>query len=496
MTGIGASARSAPDATAIVMGNIRLSFGELDERCRSLAGELRAGGLSRGDRIALLAANRPEVLEVTSAALRAGIVPVPVNPLLAPPEIEYLLEDSGARWLFADRRFESPALDRTITFGDAYERLLHEAAPGPLADVVLGRPMHYTSGTTGSPKGVWVPPVSPEAAEARSANFIRMWGLNSDDLHLVCSPLAHSAPMRFSLRTLEAGGTVVVLTRFDAAEALATIEMYGVTTTFMVPTHLERIVTLGDRAMARHDTSSMKLLAHAGAPIRETTKRRVLDLFPDSTVWEFYGSTEGQATRISTAEWLRKPGSVGPATSGARIIVTDEGGAELPPGQAGVVWIADPGGEKFEYWRDAEATRRAWRAFPLEPGSSDTVAAFTVGDLGYLDSDGYLYLVGRLHDTIITGGVNVYPQEVEKVLSSHPAVAEVAVYGAPHDEWGEEVRAMVVGVPGFPLDPELLREWARERLAGYKCPRRIDVVAQVPRTATGKVKREPPGAPE
>jgi long-chain acyl-CoA synthetase len=495
MTGIGACARSTPDAAAVVVGHSQRSFGEFDERSRALAGAFREGGLGRGDRIAILTANQPESLEVTSAALRAGIVPVPVNVLLTPPEIEYLVEDSGAPWLFTDRPFESPALERTITFGDAYERLLHEAAPAPLADVVLGRPMHYTSGTTGAPKGVWVPPASEDIAQRRSADFIRVWGLNSDDVHLVCSPLAHSAPLRFSIRTLEAGGTVVLQNRFDAAESLAAVELFGITTAFMVPTHLERILALGEVALARHDTSSVRLLAHAGAPIREDTKRRILDHFPEGSVWEFYGSTEGQATRISSAEWRRKPGSVGTAPPGGRIIVASEEGTELPAKATGMVWIADPSAERFEYWGDAATTRRAWRSFPAAPGSEESTTAFTVGDLGYLDADGYLYLAGRLHDTIITGGVNVYPQEVENVLSSHPAVAEVAVYGAPHDEWGQEVRAMVVGHTGFPLDPEHLRGWARERLAGYKCPRRIDVVAQLPRTATGKIMRGPPGAP-
>jgi acyl-CoA synthetase (AMP-forming)/AMP-acid ligase II len=485
MPGIGEAARSAPDATAVVMGRYGQSFGELDERSRAIAGVFRAEGLERGDRVAILGANRPEVLELASAALRAGIVPVPVNVLLTAPEIEFLIEDSGARWLFTDRPFESPSLEQTITFGDAYERLLHDASPAPIADVVLGRPMHYTSGTTGTPKGVWVLPASEDLAGKRSIDFIRLWGLNSDDVHLVCSPLAHSAPLRFSIRALEAGGTVVLQERFDAAETLAAVELFGITSTFMVPTHLERILSLGDVALARHDTSSMRLLAHAGAPIREETKRRVLELFPEGSVWEFYGSTEGQATRISSAEWLRKPGSVGTPPPGGRIIVTSEEGSELPLGATGLVWIADPNPERFEYWGQEAATRRAWRRF------GDAIA-FTVGDLGRVDADGYLYLSGRLHDTIITGGVNVYPQEVERVLVSHPAVAEAAVYGAQHDEWGQEVRAMVVGTHGFPLDPEHLRQWARERLAGYKCPRHIDVVPELPRTATGKVKREPP----
>jgi long-chain acyl-CoA synthetase len=426
----------------------------------------------------VLSANRPESLETTTGALRAGMVPVPINPLLTPPEIAFLLEDSGARWLFTDRAIElDPGVERVVTFGDAYERCLHEAKPGKVAEVSKGRPMHYTSGTTGRPKGVWVPPLSEADALATAQGFIELWALGADDLHLVCSPLAHSAPHRFALRTLEAGGTVVLQQHFEAEEALASIDLMGITTTFMVPTHLERIMGLGHR-VARYDISSVRLLAHAGAPIREETKHKVIDAFPRGSVWEFYGSTEGAATRISSEEWLHKPGSVGTATPPCRVIIKTEGGGHAPPGETGEVWIEDPTGARFEYWGDPEKTAAAWDG-----------SAFTVGDLGYLDDDGYLFLTGRKHDTIITGGINVYPLEVEAVLESHPAVKEAMVYAVPHPEWGQEVVAQVVGVPGFPLDAELLRKWARERLAGFKCPRQIEIVESLPRTVTGKLQR-------
>jgi long-chain acyl-CoA synthetase len=280
------------------------------------------------------------------------------------------------------------------------------------------------------------------------------------------------------MRTLEAGGTVVLQPKFDAASALAGIELFGVTSTFMVPTHLERILELGPKKLRGHDLSTMRTLAHAGAPIRPETKRKVIDAFPDGSVWEFYGSTEGQATRISTSEWLRKPGSVGTALPGAEILVLADDGRPVDPNEAGQVWVRDPGAERFRYWRDKRKTRDAWRD-----------DAFTVGDLGYLDEDGYLFLTGRRHDTIITGGVNVYPQEVEAVLLEHPAVAEAVVFGIESDEWGQEVRAHVVAAPNMPLDGDRLRSWARDRLAGFKCPRVIDVVPELERTATGKIKR-------
>ena len=479
MSGIGGFARSAPESIAIVAPRVQRSFSDLDQRQRRLAGALRGAGVGRADRIALLTNNRPEALEVTTGALRAGIVSVPINALLTEPEVRYLLEDSGARWLFADRPVDAAgAVERIVTFGDAYERLLYEAPVADICDHVLGRPMHYASGPTGRPKGVWAEPVEDTRAAEVSQDFRTLWGLQSDEVHLVCSPLAHSAPHRFATRTLEAGGTVVLTPRFDVEEALRTMSAFRVTSTFMVPTHLERIAALDERKRGRNDVSSVRLLAHAGAPIREVTKRAAIDLFPSGSVWEFYGATEGQATRISTQEWLRKPGSVGLPRPGAEISIRDAQGRVLDSGRVGEVWVSDPSIERFEYWQDPEKTAAAWQG-----------GAFTVGDLGYVDEDGYLFLTGRKDDTIITGGVNVYPQEVEAVLLAHPSVADAAVYGAPNDEWGEEVRALIVPRAGF--DADELRRWARERLAGFKCPRHIDVVDELPRTATGKVLRRP-----
>ena len=482
MSGIGGHARAAPDSTAIVSMGRTLSFSELNERQRLLAGALKAVGIEEGDRVAILTRNSVESLEVTTGALRAGIIPVPINPLLTEREAEYILQDSGARWLFADRPIEPlPELDQVLTFGDAYERCLVEASPIDIADHVRGRPMHYTSGTTGAPKGVWVRVMDPDSAAEISADFISYWGLEQGDIHLVCSPLAHSAPHRYAMRTLEAGGTVALQSRFDAAETLAAIDLFNATTTFMVPTHLERILALGDKHIRRHDLTSMRLLIHAGAPIREHTKRKTIAVFSAEAVWEFYGSTEGQATRISATEWLGKPGSVGRPREGAAVIIKNDNGKPAPSGEIGTVWIKDPRIDRFQYWGDRAKTRRAWKA-----------GAFTVGDLGYLDPDGYLFLSGRSDDTIITGGVNVYPQEVEEVLSQHPDVSEVVVYGVSNEEWGQEVHAAVVLRPGATSDPSSLREWSRDLLAGYKRPRAIEIVDELSRTASGKVRREPP----
>ncbi len=483
MPGIAEAARDAPDSTAVITPGRSISFAEFDARQRKVAGHLRSIGLGVDDRVAVWATNRIETLEITIGCLRAGVVPIPINPLLTDPEIAYLIEDSGARVLFADDTQKrgvpaSPNVEHVITSGDAYERALHDATPASLASCALRRPMHYTSGTTGRPKGVWVAALDEQNAERASMRFRSLWQLAGDEVHLVCSPLAHSAPNRFALRTLEAGGTVVLQARFDPAETLAAIELFGVTSTFMVPTHLERIVALGARGTGRHDVSSIRLLAHAGAAIRDATKEAVIATFPRDAVWEFYGSTEGQATRISSSEWKDHRGSVGRPLPGGSIEIRDANGDAVAAGVEGEVWIRPADGDRFEYWNDSIETEAAWDG-----------DLFTVGDLGRLDDDGYLFLTARKHDTIITGGVNVYPAEVEATLAEHPDVAEAMVYGVADDEWGQQVHAQVVAAAGRTVDPTALRAWARERLAGYKNPRVIAVVDTLPRTATGKLRR-------
>ena len=486
MSGLGGRTRSAPDHPAVICGDISLSFGQLEDLQARLAGFLGAASIGIGDRVAVLAANSIEFLVVTVGCLRAGVVPVPISPLLTEPERAHLLDDSGARMLFADRagrarpdrRVTHPAIERTVIMENLAEEL-NGYEPAVLSDVTLTRPMHYTSGTTGRPKGVWVPLVDEVAAKARSEAFRAQWSMTGADVHLVCSPLTHSGPHRFALRTLEAGGSVVIQGRFDAAATLAAIQRHGATSTFMVPTHLERILALKPEQLQAHDLSSLRLLAHAGAPIRRVTKERAMELFPADSVWEFYGSTEGGFTRLAPRDAIDHPGSVGRPDEGAIIEIRDEdSGSRLGVGEVGVVWLRDPGAERFEYWRDEAATAAA------RDGD-----AFTVGDLGRLDDDGYLYLVGRPGELIISGGINVYPREVEEALVGHPEVSEALVYGADDPEWGEQVRASVVAAPKGSPDPEALRTWLRDRLAPHKCPRTIEVVAELPRTTTGKLKR-------
>lgn len=481
MSGLGSRTQSAPDHPALVDGDHSLSFGELDDLQARLAGFLATQSFTTGDRIAVQAANSIELLLVTVGCLRVGIVPVPISPLLTRTESAHLLNDSGARLLFADEGHDTGSV--VVPMAGLVDELRRQE-PGALSDATLTRPMHYTSGTTGKPKGVWIEPVDETRAAARSADFRAEWGMTEADVHLVCSPLTHSGPHRFALRTLEAGGTVVIQKRFDAASTLSAIERHLVTTTFMVPTHLERIFALESPELHSHDLSSIRLLAHAGAPIRRITKERALELFPIDSVWEFYGSTEGGFTRLSAREWIEHPGSVGRPREGAHIEIRDRSsGGPVGTGEVGVVWLRDPRAEHFEYWSDEDATAAVWDG-----------DAFTVGDLGHLDGDGYLYLVGRPGDLIISGGINVYPREVEEALMSHPEISEALVYGVADPEWGQQVRALVLAIPGRAPDPEALRTWARGHLAPHKCPRTIAVVDELPRTTTGKVRRVPPAS--
>jgi long-chain acyl-CoA synthetase len=339
---------------------------------------------------------------------------------------------------------------------------LSDASPAELADVPLARPMHYTSGTSGRPKGVWSGVLGEREARALFDDERDVWGFSADDVHLVCSPLFHSAAIRFSAATLLSGGDVVLLSKFDAAEAAEAIERERPTTSFMAPAHLQRLFA----QLAVPDLSSFRLLAHAGAPCPEPLKRAAMAAFPAGAVWEFYGSTEGQFTVCPPDVWLEAPGTVGRARPGRRLSVDADG----------VIWCQVPSYARFEYWRDPAKTAMAWRG-----------DAFTVGDLGRLDDDGRLFLDGRRDDLVITGGVNVYPAEVEHVLSAVAGVGEVAVFGAPDERWGQRVCAAVVADGA--VDTSAVIAHARAHLAPYKCPKDVFIVDALPRTATGKVRR-------
>ena len=412
--------------------------------------------LEPGDRVALLVPGSPAYLDAVISLLVRGVVPIPLDPRLTDHERRRILAD----------------LDPTLVVTE--EAALTEVTAGwQPGDVPLARPMHVTSGTTGSPKGVWSGVLSREQAEALLAEERELWGFDASDVNLVLSPLYHSAPLRFAMGTLLAGGRVVGLeppVGFDAARVTATIRRERPTTMFCVPTHLQRLFehwdTLGDRD--RPDLSCFRLVAHAGAPCPDFLKRRLIEAFPPGSTWEFYGSTEGQFTACRSEEWLEHPGTVGRARPGCSLSVDGDG----------VIWCRVPDHARFEYFRAPEKTAAAWRhtAFGDE---------FTVGDLGRLDDAGYLFLDGRREDLVISGGVNVYPAEVENTLAGHPGVTDVAVYGVPDEQWGQRVVAAVVGT----ATAAELDTWCRERLAPPKRPKEYVVLDALPRTLTGKVLR-------
>jgi long-chain acyl-CoA synthetase len=431
---------------------IRVTAADSLVRQRRTAGGLRRRGLRGGDRVALLVPGSCDVVSAALGALRIGVVPVPLDPRLTQRERDALLDDIAPALVVDD-----PALVDELSAGPE-----EELAPWPLA-----RPMHVTSGTTGRPKGVWSGVLPVDQAEALGREEQELWGFEAADRHLVLSPLYHSAPLRFAIGTLLAGGDILVPGPFDPARAAEVVAEHRPTSTFCVPAHLHRLFAHLDDTAADLDLSCFRLVAHAGAPCPAPLKRRAMAAFGPEVLWEFYGSTEGQFTACPSAEWEQRPGTVGRARPGRRLFVDD-----------GVIWCVVPEHARFSYWRAPAKTASAWRQTP-------DGAAFTVGDLGRLDGDGYLYLDGRREDLIISGGVNVYPLEVEQALGEHPEVSEVAVFGVADDRWGQRVCAAVVGG----VEAETLDAYARERLSPPKRPKEYFALPDLPRTPTGKVRR-------
>lgn len=417
---------------------------DADRAQATVAGALRRRGFDVGDRLGLCLPSSARLLHAIGGALRSGVIPVVANHQLLPAERAVIRDDADVRWWIED---------------DAELATLFEGTAGELADVPLGRPMHYTSGTTGKPKGVWSGVLSEADAARLWGEEQEQWQLAADDVHVTCSPLQHSAPIRFALGTLLAGGTVVLPGPFSAEGITAAVAEHRPTTTFCTPAHLQRL----DEQGALGVLSSLRFVAHAGAPCPDALKRRAIDAI-GPTLWEFYGSTEGQFTVCSAAEWLERPGTVGRARPG-RVLEVDADE---------VVWSHTPPWAQWTYWRDPVRTAEAWRD-----------DAFTVGDLGRLDDDGYLFLVGRRSDLIISGGVNVYPAEVEGVLATVPGVVDVVVFPRADDRWGQRVCVAVVG----DVDPAAVTAFADTHLAPYKRPKEVHVVSAIPRFGLSKVRR-------
>ncbi len=419
----------------------------VEASARRAAAWLRDRGIRSGDRVAVVASNRPGFVALTMGALRSGVVPVLLNAHLGAAERARMMKDAD------------PAL---VVTGESWPDL--SSGPGDdIADHPLARPMHYTSGTTGLAKGVWSGVLAEADAAALAADEQDLWGARGGETYLVCSPLYHSAPHRITISALAAGARVVVFEQFDAGEVARAFIEEQVAGAFLVPTHVRRLL---DGPFA---APGARRILHAGESCPDVLKTRAIEAFGAGNLWEFYGSTEGQFTLCSSEEWLDRPGTVGRARSGRRLRISEPG-----PDGVGTVFVSAPPFARWEYWGDPEKTAGAWRQ-----------DEFTVGDLGRVDADGYLFLEGRREDLIITGGVNVYPAEVERVLVRHPDVEEAAVFAVPDDEWGQRVCAAVVGA----VDPDAVRAFARERLPGSHAPKRVIAVASLPRTETGKVLR-------
>jgi long-chain acyl-CoA synthetase len=493
--GLGAHAAAAPDRTALVCGTRRLTYGELDGWVNRIAHAFAARGLGPGGRVAILLPNCPEFLAVTHAAAKLGALAVPINWRWRRSEIAYVLEDAAPDLLVLDRSFLEegaparaaagrPAADRCLVVGGGADLPSFEEAVAaardtpPAAALPTGgfNVLVYTSGTTGRPKGVVHPTFDPAVGFEAQKRLVDMWGFRTDDVHLVVGPMYHTMPNAYAAQHLFVGATVVIMPRFDAAECLQVIASERVTTSSMVPAHFIRIIELPPDVRAGHDLSSVRKILHAAAPCPPEVKRRIMQVFPPDTIWEFYGASEGPGTIISPSEWLERPGSVGRPWPGVTVKILDDDGGEVPSGAVGTIYLSTLGSRKFSYHNAPEKTAAAFRG-----------DFFTVGDMGWLDDAGYLYIADRRTDMVISGGVNIYPAEIEATLLTHPAVVDAAVFGVPDERWGESLRAVVEPRPGIALSAESLQAWCRERLADYKTPRSVELVAELPRDPNGKV---------
>jgi len=488
-----------PDEPAVVEGDRVSTFAELNAQANRLVRALRRRGVRPGAGIALLCTNRTEFVEVVVAADRAGLRLTPVNWHLTGEEAAYIVDDCEASAVVADARYGDVATIATahaahatvrLAVGgdvDGFEPYADALAPEAGDDIdepCIGTRMLYTSGTTGRPKGVHrdVSTAAPTAATTAALAWASGYRAGRGQLHLCTGPLYHAAPLQLSLVVPQTGGVgVVLMDGWDAGETLELIERHRVTHTHMVPTMFHRLLSLPQEVKERHDLSSLGFVVHGAAPCPVPVKQAIIDWW-GPIVAEYYAATEGSGTVVLSHEWLQRPGTVGRPDPSDHILVLDDAGDPLAAGEVGTVYLKAPDEARFDYFKDADKTASAYRG-----------GYYTLGDVGYLDDAGYLFLTDRSANLIISGGVNIYPAEVEAVLITHPAVGDVGVIGVPDTEWGEEVVAVVEPQPGVDATPELaadLLEWCRPRLAQFKWPRRVDFVEILPRHDNGKLYRQ------
>lgn len=497
MPHISVTALETPAKPAIVMAanGETVSYGELDSAANRGAQLLRTCGVHKGDHIALMLHNCKEFLEIACAAMRAGVIFTPISTHLKDSETAYILQNCGAKLFVVSDTLadigamaldQVPEIAHRFVLGgardgfDSWEEAVERMPDSPIDDPAMGAPMLYSSGTTGKPKGVFIPPASDDhlAPHTLEPTVGAFFGFSPETTYLSPAPLYHAAPLHYNLLVLATGGTTVVMDKFDAEGALALIEEYRITHSQWVPIMFVRMLKLPEETRKRFDTSSMQVAIHAAAPCPIEVKEAMIEWW-GPVIYEYYAASEGIGfTLISAEDWLAHKGSVGRPLFGQPHICNDDG-EELPPGEIGLVWFENEG-QGFEYHGEPAKTAEAY----------DKRGWATTGDVGYLDTDGYLYLTDRKNFTIISGGVNIYSAEIENLLITHGKVADVAVFGVPHEEFGEAVTAVVQPVDWADATDETAYEllaWLRERLSHVKLPKVLHFHEQLPRLDNGKL---------
>ena len=490
-------AADMPDKPAIIMARTgeTISYRELEDRSNQGAQLFRKLGLVAGDAVAIFMENNTRFLDICWAAQRAGLYYTCISSRLTAGEVEYIVKDCGAKALVASHTLAKVAgevapllpgvkllmVGGVIAGYDSYEQSAGAMPKERIADETAGTDMLYSSGTTGRPKGVRVamPNTPIDAPSPLTMLASMLFGINKDSVYLSPAPLYHAAPLRYCMAIHRLGGTVIVMDHFDPEDALRYIEKYKVSASQWVPTMFVRMLKMPEDVRAKYNVSSMKTAIHAAAPCPVDVKRKMIEWW-GPVLHEYYAGTEGNGfCYVGSAEWMTHQGTVGKSLLG-EIHICDDEGNELPIGEEGTIYFQGP--SEFEYHNDKKKTQES-----RHPQHADWS---TLGDVGRLDADGYLYLTDRKAFMIISGGVNIYPQEAENILIGHPKVADVAVIGVPNEEFGEEVKAVVQPADWADAGPDLAQElmiFARERLSPIKCPRSIDFEAELPRHPTGKL---------